>query len=52
MRKLMQLTVVSVALAGLAFGHSLIETPELDGGTIATGLGLLFASALMIHRKR
>jgi len=51
MRKLMQLTVVSFAVATMALAAP-IFAPELDGGTIPTGLGLLFGAALMIRRKR
>lgn len=52
MRKLMQLTVVLFAVASVVLAAPVIDAPELDGGTIASGLGLLFASALMIRRKR
>ena len=51
MRKLMQLTVVLFAVASMALAAPVLA-PELDGGTVATGLGLLFGAALTIRRKR
>jgi hypothetical protein len=51
MQKSIRLVIVLVAAAGSALAVP-VAAPELDGGSLASGLGLLFGAALMIRTKR
>jgi hypothetical protein len=51
MKKLIQLAVILVSVSGLALAVP-VAAPELDGGSVATALGLLAGAALMIRTKR
>jgi MYXO-CTERM domain-containing protein len=40
------------ALGGIALASSVPQVPEIDGGTISAGLGLLAAGILVVRSRR
>jgi len=44
------LTILSTT--GIGLSASFPTTPEIDGGTLATGLGLLTAGVLILRARR
>ena len=41
-----------LATMGIGLSASVTTTPEIDGGTLATGLGLLTAGVLILRARR
>jgi MYXO-CTERM domain-containing protein len=40
------------ALGGIALASNTFQTPEIDGGSISAGLGLLAAGILVLRSRR
>jgi hypothetical protein len=41
-----------LATTSIGLGASVITAPEIDGGTLTTGLGLLTAGVLILRARR
>jgi len=41
-----------LATAGISLSASSVTAPEIDGGTLTTGLGLLTAGVLILRARR